>query len=396
MAFYQSVALTQYAPHVLRSMILDGAQTAGLSIGVAINSGGVAVNDYQTTRGLRMAVLVAISASATAQYPGVFASSSGYTAGAFIDVPWCSLSRCALVDNGANLLLQSDDFTTTWANIRTTDAANSTAAPDGTTIADSIIENADASTTHMIEQGVTVASTALDYSFSVALKAGTRSFARIQIIESISSATCYVDVNLSDGTLGTPTASGANWTNPRAFSASLGNGWYRATIVGRKTSAGTTVTPNIALATSLGGVNYTGDGTSLIYAWRATLAQSSVPTRLVATTTTALPTGTAQSGRAIRVKGLPASTSGLLKKSDEFEIITSYGSELKLVTHPLDSDAAGLGSLHFKPALRGVLSDNAPIIIHEPMGRFVFSGEAVGWDNEPGIITRASAEFEEA
>jgi hypothetical protein len=89
---------------------------------------------------------------------------------------------------------------------------------------------------------------------------------------------------------------------------------------------------------------------------------------------------------------LPVSTNGLLMPDDEIQV----GNELKLVTAPLNSDAAGLGYLQFEPPLRGAPADNAPVILHEPMGRFLFTGELVGWDHEPGIITRASAEFEEA
>lgn len=387
--FYRPVALTQYAPHVLRSVILDGAQTEVLSIGPAINSGGVQVSDYQAARGLRTAVLVASSASAANQFPAVISTATGHTAGAYIEVPWCSLSRCALVDNGPNLLLQSDDFTTTWANTRTTDAANSTTSPDGTTAADSIIEDG-SNETHYIGQDVTVPSAAADYAFSVSLKAGTRSFARVAILESTGGHQVYVDVNLSTGVPGAATSGGANWTNPRAFVVDQGDGWYRVTIIGRKASAATVVTPRVYLATSIGTVFYAGNGASLLYAWRGSLAQSSVPVRGVQTTTAAA-SGTAQTGSAIYVKGLPASTNGLLLPSDEFQI----GNELKMVTAALNSDAAGLGYLQFEPPLRTASVNDGPVIIHEPMGLFLFTGEAAGWDNTPGIVTGASAEFEE-
>jgi hypothetical protein len=116
---------------------------------------------------------------------------------------------------------------------------------------------------------------------------------------------------------------------------------------------------------------------------------------LVQTTTTAT-SGTAQTGNGLHIKGLPASTNGLLLPNDEFEIITALGSELKITQAALNSDAAGLGYLQFGPPIRGVLADNAPVIVHEPMGYFMFAGDAVGWDHDPAIITTASAEFEEA
>jgi hypothetical protein len=392
---YQVPTVVANVPHVLRALTLDGRGSSGVSIGPSLSLGHTSVASYGTTRGLKTATGVPSITNAT-QYPVVINSSSGYVAGDYVDTPWCSLSRCALVDNGANLLLQSDDFTTTWVNTRTTDAANSTTAPDGTTTADSIIEDASASTTHIIAQGVTVAATVdLDYTFTVCLKAGTRTFASLVLTESTGSHTCQYDINLSNGAVNAAVANGANWANARGFIVNMGNGWYRATLVCRKVSAGTTVTPAIYMANSLGGISYTGDGASLFYAWRATFTQSAVATRLVSTTGASAP-GIVQTGNGIHIKGLPASTNGLLLPLDEVEIITSFGSELKIVTVSLNSDAAGLGYLQFTPPIRGALADNAPVIVHEPFGYFMSSGEAIGWEHMPGIVTNASAEFEEA
>lgn len=389
--------LTQYAPYIARVMV-SGAAAGEDNVGVGLNVGDAATS-FGAAGALRSAVLV------SRQTTGTFyldQSSSGPIAGSYWEVSYASLARCALVDNGPNALLQSDDFTNAaWVNTRTTDAANSTAAPDGTTTADSIIEDASASSTHYIAQSVTVSSSVGDFAFTVCLRAGTRSFARVSLQESSGNHTCDVDVNLSTGAIANTSASGANWTDPRSYVANLGGGWYAVTIIGRKASAGTTISAIIFLATALGTISYTGDGASLIYAWRGTLAtyQASpflgVPTRLVQTTTTAA-TGTAQTGSGIHIKGLPTSTGGLLRPDDEVEIITSFGSEMKIVTATLNSDAAGLGYLQFAPPIRGVLADNAAVIVHEPFGRFIFSGDLIGWDHAPGIITSASAEFEEA
>lgn len=105
--------------------------------------------------------------------------------------------------------------------------------------------------------------------------------------------------------------------------------------------------------------------------------------------------GASQTGSGINTDGWPVSTNGLLLPGDEIELITSYGSELKVMTEALNSDSGGAGYLKFESPLRGTLADNSPVIVHEPMGRFVFTGDLVGWENEPGIITRAAAEFEE-
>lgn len=381
--------VTQYVPYILRGF-LGARSRSGLNAGTYTNG----TSNYSTdAQGLISQVIVPITTSLGATYPVVYDGAGTVTlTGDWIDCPYSSLSRCALVDNGPNYLLQSDDFTTTWTNTRSSDAANSTTAPNGTSTADSIIEDATASSTHYIQQNVTVPSTTnVDYAFTVALKAGTRSFARVELLEGTGNHECYIDVNLSNGATGTATASGANWANPRAFVRSLNNGWYAVTVVGRKVSSTTTVGALVILATSLGGTNYSGDGASLIYAWRGTLAQSSVPTRLVQTTTTAVSSGTAQTGTAMYVKGLPASTNGLLLPGDRVQI----GNELKMITAALNSDAAGLGYLQFAPALRSSPADNAPIIINQPMAKMMFPNQEAGWTVRPGVFGSSLIELVE-
>ena len=387
--FVGGISLTQYAPYVLRSVIHDGRGTAGASIGPAWENVG---STYSTSRGLLTFSSVSLTTEA-GFYPAVVTDTSGYQAGDFIECPWTSLSRCALVDNGPNRLLQSDDFTTTWANARTTDAANSTAAPDGTTTADSIIEDATASNTHHMEQGVTVASAAADYAFSVGLKAGTRSFARIDVTEGVSGHSVNVYVNLSTGALGTPAVDGANWTNPRAFVVNQGNGWYRVTIVGRKASAATTITPRVFLATDITTHVYTGDGASMIYAWRASLAQSSVPVRGVQTTTAAV-AATAQTGSALHTKGWLPSTDGLLLAGDLVNIAAPTEQLLVRLTAALNTDAAGLGYLQFEPSLPESPVDNAPVIPNFPLLKCAVAEVPVVKTYPPGFISDVELQVE--
>jgi hypothetical protein len=98
---------------------------------------------------------------------------------------------------------------------------------------------------------------------------------------------------------------------------------------------------------------------------------------------------------AMAIDALPVSTTGLLLPNDCFEVVTSYGTEYKIVTDAVHSNSSGAGYLQFSPPLRGTLADNSPIILVNPMARTLFVGEVPSWLNEPGIITTASAEFEE-
>lgn len=386
---YQAPTVTQYAPHVLRS-ILGARSRTGLNAGTYIDG----VSNYSAdAQGLQTQVVVPMSTSVGSTYPVVYDTAENVTmTGDWIECPWCSLSRCALVDNGGNLLLQSDDFTTTWTNTRSTDAANSTTAPDGTTTADSIIEDATASNTHDIWQTVTVASTTnLDYAAGICLKAGTRSFARLAIREETGGFDCYVDINLTTGAIGTPTA-GTNWSNPRAFVVNLGDGWWGLSLVGRKTNAATGMTLRLYMANSLGGTTYTGDGASLLYAWRANLKQSSVPTRLTATTTAAVAAASQALAGPLHTKGWPASTNGLLLPGDQVQI----GNQIHIVTSPVNSDAAGRATLDCYPVRRSAPADNAPIIINQPMGKFFLESDVNGWGNKPGLVSDAEIVLSEA
>lgn len=365
------------------SIALDERSSGGsqLSVGTAVSGFGMARHTF-VAQGAGGGLGMKESAATLAQ------------AGDYVMVPYISLARCALADISTNLLLQSDDLTTTWANTRSTDAANSLAAPDGSTTADSLIEDATASATHFIAQTVTVGAAAADFCFSVCLKAGTRTWAMVELFEATGSSVVNQYINLATGALGTATT-GANWASTRVTVTNLGNGWYRVGLVSRKTNAATSLTARIYLATADVTNSYSGTGTSLIYAWRAGLAVSGVAFLPGATTTTAS-AGTAPTGNSMRLKGLPASTTGLLLPGDWVELQSSRGSELKLVTAPLNSDAGGLGLLQLSPRLRGTVADNAGVIVNRPMGKFVYTQDVVEWSTEPGVYSSGSFELEES
>lgn len=365
----QSATLVQYAPYVLRAMINEGPGTSGLSIGPFLTAGNNVTNGYSTARGLRAIAAVNDATGSQAQFPIVFSSTSGFYAGSYVEMPYTSLARCALVDNGSNIALRSDAFdNAAWSKGNLSVTANNAGAPDGTITGEDLVEDSTASSNHGLGQLLTVSSGALDYAYAVALRPGTRTWARILMIEGTGSTIAGAYFNLSTGAVGTLTT-GANWSNVRAFVGTLGSGWYYCCIVARKTNAATQFTAGIRLATADNTDSYSGNGSGFISAWRATVAQSSVPTRLVQTTSAAQ-SATTQTGSALYTKGWPASTNGLLLAGDWFE----WQGELKQLTAPVNSDAAGLAYMQFRPSLAGSPADNDPIVVFEPFGRFIYPG----------------------
>jgi hypothetical protein len=376
----------QYAPYVARAFVLEGK---GVPATFTLRLGSTTAGEYgeSATTGFGLKTLAAVAAG-TAASVHIVEGAAGALPGDYTSIPYISLSRCALVDNGTNMALQSDEFDATWAATRASVDDQAGVAPDGASTADSIIEDSSASTTHYVQQNVTVSSSASDYSLAVALKAGGRNYAQLAIIENTGSESAVAYFDLAIGVVG-DSGSATNMANHRAFIRSMGNGWYYCCLVAHKTNAATVLSSRISLASgsTTGSVTYTGNGTSNILAWRATLAQSGVPTRLIATTTTAS-TGTSQTGSALHVKGLPVSTSGLLLPEDVVEI----NGELKTCTAALNSDAAGLGYLQFEPPLFRSPADNDPVIILDPMGKFLMSNLKI--DNEFGTQALVSYDLE--
>jgi len=66
-----------------------------------------------------------------------------------------------------------------------------------------------------------------------------------------------------------------------------------------------------------------------------------------------------------------------------------------ILTASLDSTASGMGYMQFSPPLRYAPGDNDPVIVVNPMSRFIFSGQYPEWANAPGVSTTVSLDFEE-
>ena len=142
--------------------------------------------------------------------------------------------------------------------------------------------------------------------------------------------------------------------NVRVAVTDVGNGWFRIAMVARKTSAATTLTARIYMATANNTSTYTGDGASLFYVWRAGLAPSGVAFFPGQTTTTAN-AGASPSGNSMRLKGLPASSGGLLLPGDWIETglpatiesaaVAGHRAAQSALDNPIDNSPSSIGNL---------------------------------------------------
>jgi hypothetical protein len=312
-------------------------------------------------------------------------------AGDYFESQYASVSPCALIDVGSNLLLHSDTpGGTSWTLGNATAGNNVTTGPDGHTDAYYFAETA-TTASHYTSQTVGVSAAVQDFTLSAFLKPANRSWCYLQMNEGGSGTSTFAYFNIATGVVGTVNA-GAGWANLRTFSENYGDGWFRLSIIARKISSGTSIVAILGAATGDGGGSYLGitSPVAQLLTWRASLARSSFPTRAVGTTTVAI-TGV-PIGKSMWLKGLPPSSQGLLLPGD----LVQFGAQLSIVSASLDSNAAGLGYLQFVPPIRTSPVDNDPLIVLDPMSRFVFTGSFPEWQNEVGGFSTSTVDLEEA
>lgn len=179
-----------------------------------------------------------------------------------------------------NLLLQSQTFdNASWTKTNSTVTANAVTSPDGTTNADSLIEDT-ANSQHRVQQSITVANTTA-YTYSIYAKANTRLGIYMRIITATTVAGAAF--NLQTGVINT-TAFGT------AAIQNVGGGWYRCSVTGTTDSTSAVVYTNLQDTAGGAGIgSYTGDGTSGLYLYQGQLelgqgASSPIPTTTASVT----------------------------------------------------------------------------------------------------------------
>jgi hypothetical protein len=201
-------------------------------------------------------------------------------------------STGALVYAKHNLLLQSQTFdNASWTKTRSSVTQDTAVAPDGTTTADSLVEDGTAANTHDLRQAVTNTGTNT-WALSVYLKAVNRSWALIELQNATATsnrARAWFD--LQNGVVGTGNTAGSGVTYVSHSIQNVGNGWYRCILVGTADSAVTLVQAWLEGTTADSVTGYNGvNGQTSVYIWGAQLNLTAMEGGVTSSLSTYYPT----------------------------------------------------------------------------------------------------------
>lgn len=358
-----------------------GAQTAG---GLANTS---IVNGVTDVSHLGMTAPGTSTRMATTDQTPTTSTVTGYSQW---DLERLELARCLLIDNGVNELTYSEQFdNAAWQKSDSSVSANPSpgaSAPDASDTADELIESATGPIAHYIYQSHTRASAAEFWTGSVFIKKNTNQRIRLSVYAgSNDGGSGWFDADTGTVTQETLSAPGESlYTSIHDY----GNGWYRCRVSVRL-PASTTAQLLIWLCDGASNTtSYAGDGSSGLYIWGAQLQQGGQLGRYVQTTTAAA-TAASQTGSEIWVKGLDADTDGQLLAGDQVQI----GDQLCILESDLDGDESGVGLMVVRNRIRTAPSDEDPVVLYRPCGKFILANNANSWENRPGVFSGFGLSF---
>lgn len=179
-----------------------------------------------------------------------------------------------------NLTLQSEDFTTTWAQGEAGDAHTGIgfASPEGEDVPGIVMDNTSGSS-HYWQQTATVVA-ATSYTYSVFAKKGDHDW--IRLIDTAVGSSNAVYFDLDEGVLGSVGAAA-----DAGYIEDWGNGWFRCSYTW--TTTGVTANSRINIAAASGNIDVVGDGATVsIYLWGAQLEKGVYATSYVPTVASAV------------------------------------------------------------------------------------------------------------
>lgn len=162
-----------------------------------------------------------------------------------------------------NLILRSAEFdNATWTKADLTVSANSIAAPDGTSTADTLVEAA-TTAVHQIYQTINPKIEVAVIIFSVYAKYLSRRYL-VLYLDNENGSPSQVTFDLQTGVISLAAALGGARITP------LANGWYRCALIGNQFNAKYRFAQLALQSTStVLGTTYAGDGSSGCYVWGA-------------------------------------------------------------------------------------------------------------------------------
>lgn len=175
---------------------------------------------------------------------------------------------------GTNLILQSEDISTTWSTFRASITTNDIVAPDGLTTADKLVEDTN-NDRHRVSQTITKASGQINYVYSFYAKADERENLEIHFRETSFNDHQFVKIDLGDGTITSVGRTGTSnaTSDPVATITPVGNDWFKIGIY-FLSATDTFLAFENYLATESAASFYTGDGSSGMHLWGFQLEQA--------------------------------------------------------------------------------------------------------------------------
>ncbi len=262
-----------------------GTGATGITLATANGVDGIYIWGCSMTKG-KSSYIPSTDAFVSRASTGRYVNSAGLIVAASTNVARIEYDQNTLHLKGllrevsaVNSVTYSEQFQqSAWPKARSNITADAMMAPSGAVTADKLTEDATLADNHGIVRSYSAAASTT-YTWSIFVKAGERTFTRIQwggFANQVASV--ILTVNLLTGEF---TSTDPSRTTVEMFP----NGWWRLSATTTSIASAVTISPSIYIAESLGSITYDGDNTSGIYIWGGQVEIGSFPTSYIFTTT---------------------------------------------------------------------------------------------------------------